>query len=71
MKLREVPVPGPQNGRFSSEALGGATALADLKGGEEYNGSVARAVRLNDTVKRIDGTEVPVTTPWLGNGNGA
>ena len=39
----EVPVPGPQNGRFSSEALGGATALADLKGGEEYNGSVARA----------------------------
>ena len=61
----EVPVPGPQNGRFSSEALGGATALADLKGGEEYNGSVARAVRLNDTVKRIDGTEVPLSTPWL------
>ena len=67
----EVPVPGPQNGRFSSEALGGPTALADLKGGEAHNGSVARAVSLHDTIKRIDGTEVPVTTPWLGNGNGA
>nr|WP_199259224.1 NADH-quinone oxidoreductase subunit NuoE [Paracoccus binzhouensis] len=62
----EVPVPGPQNGRFSAEALGGPTALADLKGGEPYNGSVALAVRLGDTVKRIDGTEVPITTPWLG-----
>ena len=62
-----VPVPGPQNGRFSAEALGGPTALADLKGtDEQYNGSVGLAVRLNDTIKRIDGTEVPITTPWLG-----
>lgn len=50
----EVPAPGPQNGRFSSEALGGPTALAGLKGGEAHNGSVARALRLEDTVKRID-----------------
>lgn len=62
----EVPLPGPQNGRFSAEPLGGPIALAGLKGGEAHNGSVARAVRLSDTVKRIDGTEVPVTTPWLG-----
>ena len=61
----EVPLPGPQNGRFSAEALGGPTALADLKGGEQYNGSVARAVTIGDTIKRIDGTEVPITTPWL------
>ena len=61
----EVPLPGPQNGRFSAEALGGPTALADLKGGEQYNGSVARAVTIGDTIKRIDGTEVPLTTPWL------
>src|SRR5690606_3301295 len=28
----EVPLPGPQNGRFSSEPLGGPVALADLMG---------------------------------------
>ena len=67
----EVPAPGPQNGRFSSEALGGPTALAGLKGGEAHNGSVARALRLEDTVKRIDGTEVPITTPWLAEEKGA
>lgn len=61
----DVPLPGPQNGRFSAEALGGPTALADLKGGEQYNGSVIRAVTIRDTIKRIDGTEVPITTPWL------
>ncbi|RDW14821.1 NADH-quinone oxidoreductase subunit NuoE [Paracoccus thiocyanatus] len=61
----EVPVPGPQNGRFSAEALGGPTALADLKGGEAHNASVAAALHLGDTIKRIDGTEVPITTPWL------
>ena len=65
LAVGEVPVPGPQNGRFSSEPLGGPVALAHLKGtDEQYNASVARAVRLNDTIKRIDGTEVPVTTPW-------
>lgn len=62
----EVPVPGPQNDRFSAEAFGGPTALAGLKGGEAYNGSVGLAVGLQDTIKRIDGTEVPITTPWLG-----
>ena len=67
----EVPAPGPQNGRFSSEALGGPTALAGLKGGEAHNGSVARALRLEDTIKRIDGTEVPITTPWLAAEKGA
>ncbi len=67
----QLPVPGPQNGRFSSEALGGPTALAGLKGGEAHNGSVARALRLEDTIKRIDGTEVPITTPWLAEEKGA
>ena len=61
----EVPLPGPQNGRFSAEALGGPTALAGLKGGEQHNGSVSQAVTIGDTIKRIDGTEVPITTPWL------
>lgn len=62
----EVPLPGPQNGRFSSEALGGATSLADLSGtGARYNASAQIAADLRDTIKRIDGTEVPILTKWL------
>ena len=61
----QVPVPGPQDGRFSSEAKGGGNALTDVKRVEEYNASAALAVKLRDTVKRIDGTEVPILTPWL------
>ena len=65
-----VPTPGPQNGRFASEPKG---ALTSLQGDavEAHNGSVARAVSLGDTIKRIDGTEVPITTPWLGKGHAA
>lgn len=60
----QVPVPGPQNGRFSSEAYGQATALTSIDRAEQHNASAALAVRLRDTVKRIDGTEVPLLTPW-------
>ncbi len=61
----QVPVPGPQNGRYSSEPLGGPVALAALNGtGEPLNASAARAVALRDTVKRIDGSEAPLLTPW-------
>ncbi|MDD7970130.1 NADH-quinone oxidoreductase subunit E [Roseinatronobacter alkalisoli] len=59
----KVPTAGPQNGRFSSEPLGGATTLKDYTG-EAQNGSVALATRIGDTIKRIDGTEVPLLTPW-------
>ena len=31
-----------------------------------FNASVQLAVDLGDTVKRIDGSEVPLLTPWLG-----
>ena len=55
----EVPKPGPQNGRFSCEPRGGLTTLKDFTG-EEFNGSVGLAVSLGDTVKRIQGDEVPV-----------
>ncbi len=62
----EVPVPGPQNGRFSSEPLGGLTSLREHEAGRaQYNASVQRAVDLGDTVRRIDGSEVPILTPWL------
>ncbi|WP_371157748.1 NADH-quinone oxidoreductase subunit E [Jannaschia sp. 2305UL9-9] len=62
----EVPVPGPQNGRFTSEPLGGATALTDTadSGDHAQNASVTLATSIRDTIKRIDGTEVPLRTPW-------
>ena len=60
-----VPQPGPQNGRFASEPLGGATTLT-AQSGEAHNGSVALALAIGDTVKRIDGTEVPLVAPWMG-----
>jgi len=55
----KVPTPGPQNGRFAAEPKGGPTTLKDRKG-EAHNGSVSLAVAIGDTVKRIDGTEVPL-----------
>ncbi len=65
MAAGKVPMPGPQNGRFASEPLGGLTSLKDYTG-EAQNGSVALATRIGDTLKRIDGTEVPLITPWQG-----
>ena len=63
----EVPVPGPQNGRYAAEPIGGLTSLKEfVSGRKQYNASAQAAVDLKDTVKRIDGTEVPLTTPWLG-----
>ena len=62
----EVPVAGPQNGRYSSEPLGGLSSLKDFESGRtQYNASAQRAVDVGDTVKRIDGSEVPILTPWL------
>ena len=61
----KVPVPGPQNGRYSSEPKGGPVVLTEhVEGRAEYNASVELATTIGDTVKRIDGTEVPLRTPW-------
>ena len=61
----EVPTPGSQIGRFSSEPASGLTALTEYESGRtQYNASVQLAVNIGDTVKRIDGTEVPLLTPW-------
>ncbi|GAB4263514.1 MAG: hypothetical protein Kow0013_09960 [Pararhodobacter sp.] len=65
-----VPTPGPQNGRFASEPLGGPTSLDGGERTEAHNGSVARALELGDTIKRIDGTEVPLLTPWVRDAKG-
>ena len=61
----KVPVPGPQNGRYASEPLSGLTSLKDHDSGKtQYNASAQLATDIGDTVKRIDGTEVPLLTPW-------
>jgi NADH-quinone oxidoreductase subunit E len=63
----EVPVPGPQNGRYAAEPLSGLTSLKDYAAGRvAHNASAQAAVDLGDTVRRIDGTEVPLLTAWLG-----
>ncbi|GLS87275.1 NADH-quinone oxidoreductase subunit E [Cypionkella aquatica] len=65
----EVPVPGPQNGRYAAEPLSGLTSLKDHEAGRKpYNASAQAAVDIGDTVKRIDGTEVPLLTPWISKG---
>lgn len=61
----KVPVPGPQNGRFACEPSGGLTSLTEFEAGRpEHNASVQLAVDIGETVKRIDGTEVPLLAPW-------
>lgn len=63
----DVPVPGPQNGRFASEPAPGLTSLKDHDAGKPtHNVSAALAVEHGDTLKRIDGTEVALTAPWQG-----
>ncbi|KIT15816.1 NADH-quinone oxidoreductase chain 2 [Jannaschia aquimarina] len=62
----EVPTPGPQAGRWASEPAGGVTSLTDHAEApdEKANASVALATSIGDTIKRIDGTEVPLVAPW-------
>jgi NADH-quinone oxidoreductase subunit E len=61
-----VPPPGPQDGRFASEPAGGPTTLTQwVEGRQAANASVELATVIGDTVKRIDGTEVPLRSPWL------
>ncbi|NOD74820.1 MULTISPECIES: NADH-quinone oxidoreductase subunit NuoE [unclassified Ruegeria] len=63
----KVPTPGPQSGRYAAEPLKGLSSLSEYEAGKpQYNASVELAMDLGDTVKRIDGTEVPILTPWLG-----
>ncbi|WP_114966780.1 NADH-quinone oxidoreductase subunit E [Alkalilacustris brevis] len=62
-----VPQAGPQNGRYASEPAGALTSLtAHEQGRAEHNASVALAVAQGDTIKRINGSEVPLITPWQG-----
>ncbi|MEL7092233.1 MAG: NADH-quinone oxidoreductase subunit NuoE [Pseudomonadota bacterium] len=63
----DVPTPGSQTGRFASEPASGLSSLQDFDSGHtKYNASVQLASDIGDTVKRIDGTEVPLLAPWQG-----
>ena len=64
-----VPTPGPQTGRYASEPADGLTTLTAFDSGRGAgNASVELAMEMADTTKRIDGTEVPVITPWRDKG---
>ena len=66
LAVGRVPTPGPQNGRYAAEPLGGLTSLGEFDSGKtKYNASAQLASDIGDTVKRIDGTEVPLITPWV------
>ena len=65
----KVPLPGPQNGRYAAEPLRGLTTLIEFDSGKhQYNASVQAAHDIGDSVKRIDGTEVPMLAPWQTSG---
>ncbi len=60
----KVPVPGPQNGRYAAEPLAGLNTLKEFESGRaQHNASVERALEIGDTVKRIQGDEVPILRP--------
>ncbi len=60
-------VPGPQNGRYAAEPQSGLTSLTEYDSGKtQYNASVQLAADIGDSVKRIQGDEVPLLTPWVG-----
>ena len=62
----EVPRPGPQDGRFSSEPIGGLTSLTGVERVSAANASVTLAERLGDTVRRITGDEPAPRTALAG-----
>ena len=67
MAAGTVPVPGPQTGRYASEPRSGLTSLGQYSDDRmAHNASVALALEIGDTIKRIDGTEVPLVAPWQG-----
>ena len=67
-----VPTPGPQNGRYAAEPLGGLTSLKQYAAGKPaLNVSATLATDIGDTIKRIQGDEVALRTPWVRRGAAA
>ena len=61
----DVPRPGSAKGRFASEPVTGLTSLRGEAAHAE-NGSVALALAVGDTIRRIDGTEPTASDLALG-----
>lgn len=59
----QVPVPGSQNGRFSSEPIGVVTSLEGGPRNERANAAVTLALAMGDTAVRITG-ETPAPRNW-------
>ncbi len=71
MAAGKVPTVGPQNGRFASEPESGISSLTEFVNGSiKLNASAQLADDIGDTIKRIDGTEVPVVQGWEDQSNG-
>ena len=65
LRIGSAPSPGPQNGRFSVEpSLGLTTLLAGEGDRPSTNESVSLAEKFNDTIKKIDGSEVNLSVRW-------
>ena len=65
----KVPTPGSQTGRFACEPKSGLTSLKAFETDRmARNYSVQQALDIGDTIKRIDGTEMPLRTPWQDKG---
>ena len=66
MAAGKVPTPGPQNGRYASEPQSGLSSLTDHAAGcHARNASATMALAFGDTLKRIEGTETNLKTPWM------
>lgn len=64
MAVGTVPQAGPQNGRYAAEPIGGVTSLKDHEANKlPMNASATLAHDIGDSIKRIDGTEVPLVVP--------
>lgn len=69
MEKGNVPTPGPQNGRYAAEPIGGLTSLKDHEAKKPaHNASAALAQGIGDTLGRIDGSEVPLVVAHEGQG---
>ncbi|MBT8155845.1 NADH-quinone oxidoreductase subunit E [Epibacterium ulvae] len=63
----KLVTPGPQNGRYAAEPKSGLTSLTEYDSGKtQYNASVQLQMDIKEGVKRIQGDEVPLLTPWVG-----
>jgi len=71
LRAGKTPVPGPRNGRFSSEPQSGLTSLKVDAPHTPHNGTAQLSVDLQDGIKRIDGTEVAFRAPWTQGANHA